>query len=198
MGVQNPPLGTEQIKEGHSTGLTMTDLSYYMATEKQRGFVESQFTLITPVLDFSNTRQDYLSNVPDSKGIYLICGQLAEGADDTILRVYVGKTTNLQNRIKDYHRSFQVYCPNDRKLAFFQAWLQKYSKDWKLALYILRCAPKDLSAAETKWIKTLDPLVNATNRADTRERRAANKSRVEKVFQTHFTSFFQARVKSQC
>lgn len=164
------------------------ELKKFFASDEERELVSRRFESCPLVLDFSDTEADYLSQIPAVMGVYFIAGL----RDGKVLKAYVGQTTNVRKRFRDYHRGFQVHCPNDRKMAFFQEWLKVTDPGWKLYLHTLLVDKKEaLSKAEDYWIERLNPLVNGTVRSDETHRKA-----VQKACRDYFCAYFSGRAQA--
>ena len=171
----------------HCYGDTMT-LKNFIASEDERESVSREFERYSFALDFSDTEADYLCQIPAVMGVYFIAGS----RDGKMLNAYVGKTTNVHRRFRDYHRGFQVHCPNDRKIAFLQDWLRVADPGWKLHLHTLLVDKKEaLSRTERLWIKKLDPLVNGTVKSDETHGKA-----VQKACRDYFCGYFARRAQA--
>jgi len=86
----------------------MQDHLKFLATVEEEELIVNSFRAYNFRLDFSKRNPDYLKLIPQVGGVYFIAGR-----NSKLLKAYVGKTNCLQRRITDYHRSFQVHCPND-------------------------------------------------------------------------------------
>ena len=164
-----------------------TRLAKFVATPEQIQVVTNQFRLHEVILDFADKDPRYLSQIPEERGVYFIAGK----REEILLKVYVGRTKNFRNRLRDYHREFQVHSPNDRKMSFLQEWLKSGEEQvWQLRLYTLVVEEKEERAKkENKWIKVLKPLVNGTVRVEDRR----YKDDVHAAFRNYFHAFFSSR-----
>ncbi|HIG85658.1 MAG TPA: hypothetical protein EYQ25_01310 [Planctomycetes bacterium] len=160
-------------------------LSNFIASAEVQADVEQAFTRHEFTLDFNDTKAGYLASIPTTSSVYFVAGE----RDGQVLSLYVGKATDLRRRIRDYHRAFQVHCPNDRKLAFFQSWLPTIEPGWELTLRSTSVHAPELSACEADWIHRLAPMVNATAPADD-----AARANVERASGEYFRSWFARRL----
>jgi len=62
---------------------------------------------------------------------------------------------------------------------------------WELILYILPVQRHLLSSIESKWIKRLLPMVNATIKMDEK-----SKDQVEDAYKLYFETFFNRRTQN--
>ena len=74
--------------------------------------------------------------------------------------LYVGKCSNLKNRIYAYTQSFQPHAPNDRKLVFSQIALKSRFSDAVFSLYFKPCGRESINKMETAAIANFSPLLN--------------------------------------
>lgn len=164
------------------------NLKNFIASDEERELVRGQIETYPFVLDFSDTEADYHSQIPAVRGIYFVVGSRG----GRMLKAYVGKTNNFRKRLADYHRDFQVHCPNDRKMSFLQEWLEVADPGWKLRLLTLLVDKREtLSETEKFWISKLKPLVNATVRSDETHRKA-----VQKTCWDYFCGYFAGRAQA--
>lgn len=97
-----------------------------------------------------------IPNLPETSGCYL----WVVDNKTTKYCVYVGKTTNLRRRIKDYSAHFQMKAPNDFKLRFFEELLRSTLPDSKLSLYF-KPVPKEKGfEEERRLIGIFNPVIN--------------------------------------
>ena len=162
----------------------------YLATPEERRLIEEHFIVHQIQFNFSESKPVYTEKIPTDSGVYFIAGQ----CDGMILKVYVGKADNIQRRILDYHRSFQIHCPNDRKIAFLQEWLIHQDPNWNLVLYTLNADKNSISRIEKEWIRKFDPLVNATIRSNNAEC-DAGRNLIRDAYKKYFTVFFENKIK---
>lgn len=162
-------------------------LAPFFATGDELASIEEHFERHHVSLKLDQRSPSYLATLPRAGGVYCIVGQRA----DVVLKIYVGQATSLRKRIDDYHRAFQPQCPPDRKLAFFQEWLNAQQPGWDLQLFIKQVDEGSRRSVETEWINKLQPLVNATVRADDAARQA-----MEGASRDYFWSFFSKRVSA--
>jgi hypothetical protein len=163
----------------------------YLASSEEQRLLNEVFVLQPIQLDFSILKPTYTEIISGGSGVYFIAGH----NEESILKVYVGKADNLRRRIIDYHRAFQVHCPNDRKIAFFQEWLHTTDPKWNLVLYTLSADKKHINEIEKKWIREFDPLVNATIRSNKPEF-DAGKNMIRDAYKKYFTLFFKNRINN--
>ena len=171
--------------------ILMKRISDSIASPQEEAEIEDSFCKHEFVLDFSVERPKYLVKVEETQGVYLIAAK-GEG----LLKCYIGKTTSFRRRLSDYHRKFQVHCPNDRKLAFFQKWLSNESGPWTFMFFTQPYSGDShgLAQLETFWINRLNPIVNATKKSAVSMER---KVEVEEAVQKYFTSFFDECTKKK-
>ena len=146
--------------------MQVAHMDRFIASSDEEEAIASTFESHDLELDFSNPCPGNLAAIPSGSGIYLIIGRRGE----QLIKVYVGKATDIRRRIGDYHRGFQVHCPNDRKLAMFQEWLSEADPGCSLSLCTADASPEELAAMERRWINKLKPLVNGTRHDDPESR----------------------------
>jgi hypothetical protein len=113
---------------------------------------DPEFQLVLADVDLEKVD---VSELPAARGIYLwrLSGDLS-------LVVYVGRTTSLQRRIREYRNPFQPGVVNDFKMRHFQRWARKHYPDCTLDLYFYQFEGMDLNVLETNMIRRHNPLIN--------------------------------------
>lgn len=89
-------------------------------------------------------------------GIYLWTLRINE----TLHRIYAGKTNSIGNRIQNYSGKFQPHSPNDYKLQIFRSVADELFPASKFALYFRSCKTELLTEMEREEIKFFKPLLN--------------------------------------
>jgi len=164
--------------------MPLTSTSSFIASVLESQTIQGEFDRHAIEFDFTSPRPEYLSSAPTTPGVYFIIGERG----DQLLKVYIGKAASVRRRMGDYHRAFQIHCPNDYKLAFFQHWLMQEDPGWSLTLRTRTETTEDISSIEADCIRRYQPLVNGTSHPAEEERDA-----IEHAFRGYFYSYFRAR-----
>lgn len=173
-----------EIRKWHYDKHMHSWLEEFIANTEDEETLQAEFNRHSFELNFADFKPSYLSQIPNKSGIYFIGAKR-----NNLLKVYAGKANNIQVRITDYHRGFQVHCPNDRKMFFFQEWLREISSEWRLRLYTRLVEDSGhRSEIEATLINQLNPLVNARKRANQKERNL-----IEEAYKRYFFEFFSTR-----
>ena len=145
--------------------------------------VPADFTGALEALDLWAAADAALPRIPQGSHVYLLTWATPAGR----LAAYVGQSNDLRRRMAEYHRGLQVRCPDDRKLAFLQRWLEARWPGGRLDLHWAP-APEDAPArhaAEGRWIAALRPLGNGKGRQALPEQRL-----VEDAYARYYAAYF--------
>ena len=134
-------------------------------------------------IDFWAPPAGTLVGIPQGSHVYLLTWSI----DADRLAVYVGQSNDLRRRMAEYHRALQPRCPDDRKLAFLQRWLEARWPGGRLGLHWAP-APEDAPARhaeESRWIAALRPLGNGKGRQNLPEQRL-----LEDAYARYYAAYF--------
>lgn len=116
--------------------------------------------------------KDARSEIVDGSGCYLWTMRL----HDTSYAIYVGRTTSIVRRVRDYGGEFQIQSPNDFKIRLVDEVLSERFPDAVFDLYFEQVEPAECNAREQSLIAAFRPLVNNLPRPTPEERSAVEQA----------------------
>ena len=111
---------------------------------------------------------------------------------DSVFRVYVGRTKHLCSRIKNYTDQFQPHSPNDYKLRIFQSFISGLAPHVEFDLLFSEKPLEQLTQAENRAIKALDPILNKRQHPSEAARRS-----LREAFAAYYRSEYEAMLPTR-
>lgn len=148
---------------------TNDGLSRYKLTDEDARLLQNfGFLLIARDVDLEtiDLKLPAIAALKDQKTVYF--WHMRYGGEE--YKVYVGKTSSLPRRLREYRNKFQPGVPNDYKLRLFQAWAREKFPGSALDLYAAQ--RDDNQAVETELWRKTKPLIN--ERANTSSHKLAS------------------------
>lgn len=162
-------------------------LRQFIQSAEEAVVVSSKFTLVCEDANLVTPEcgmiQDFLKTKNAVPGVYYWSMRVAESE----YKIYVGKTTSLQRRVKDYLKDFQPHSTNDYKLRIFQKAAFVCCPGAVFILRFSECNISDLTGTENEIVFRLRPLLN--QRVTPPE---SAKATLQRAFEDYYAAGFNA------
>lgn len=112
--------------------------------------------------------------------------------------MYIGKTTNLRERVNWYMRDFQVASPDDFKLRVFVEYICENYKGKKIQiqyhLYFKQYDKNKLKSMEKQYIKEYNPIINIVGTENKKSKDNPIKDKIKKIYEEYYKSLYKKKL----
>lgn len=179
---------SESLQAACSAEVKFPLLKNYKISQSQVVDFCTEFSLVLKNFGLSKQemrRHSVLMDVKDEPGVYFLLMRL----NDSLYKIYAGKTRCLRRRLDDYTNEFQVHSPNDYKLRFFRNFILKHEPKTEFDLYFQKCTKDTYTDRETAMIEKYRPLIN--------QRGDGGRMVIQDAFEAYFSQSFERKLTGQ-